>query len=799
MKISEQWLREWVNPPLSSDELAHQITMAGLEVDALEPVAGIFSGVVVAEIIQADQHPDADKLRVCTVDTGGETVQIVCGAPNARVGLRAPLARIGAVLPGDFKIKKAKLRGVESQGMLCAEAELGLSDASAGLMELPADAPVGSDLREYLQLDDQLIEIGLTPNRADCLGIAGIAREVGLLNELPVKAVSCDPVTAVLEDTLPVRLEAAERCPRYVGRVIRNIDISRPSPLWLQEKLRRCGLRSIDAVVDVTNYILLELGQPMHAFDLERLHGGIVVRTANAGESLALLDGQTVELRDDTLVIADHNGPVAMAGIMGGDPTAVDDGTRHLFLESAFFAPGSFAGQARSYGLHTDSSHRFERGVDFRLQRDALERATRLLLDIVGGEPGPVIEAVDEAQLPARPDVALRRARIPRLLGFDLADADVERILSGLGLGVTATAEGWLCSVPSWRFDLAIEADLLEELARVYGYNRLPVSHIQADLVIPPKPEARLSLRSLRRHLSARGYREAITYSFIDPKLQQLFDPAVEPVALENPISAEMAVMRSSLVPGLASAVQRSAHRQQNRVRLFETGLRFVPGARVAGLAELRQVPTLAMIISGPRFAESWSVASVAADFYDLKGDLESLLGLGRCQGEFAFRAAEHPALHPGQTAEITRTGQVVGRIGALHPAVLAALDINGPVLACEIDLDALLDGELPAFAELSRFPEVRRDLAVLVDKTVPAATLMENVKAVAGAYLRELRLFDVYEGKGIDPKRKSLAFGLTFRDQSRTLSDDVVNEAMNQVIDSLEKNYNAELRNQAL
>ncbi len=799
MKISEQWLREWVNPPLSSDELAHQITMAGLEVDALEPVAGIFSGVVVAEIIQAEQHPDADKLRVCTVDTGGETVQIVCGAPNARVGLRAPLARIGAVLPGDFKIKKAKLRGVESQGMLCAEAELGLSDASAGLMELPADAPVGSDLREYLQLDDQLIEIGLTPNRADCLGIAGIAREVGLLNGLPVKAVSCDPVTAVLEDTLPVRLEASERCPRYVGRVIRNIDISRPSPLWLQEKLRRCGLRSIDAVVDVTNYILLELGQPMHAFDLERLHGGIVVRTANAGESLALLDGQTVELRDDTLVIADHNGPVAMAGIMGGDPTAVDDGTRHLFLESAFFAPGSLAGQARSYGLHTDSSHRFERGVDFRLQRDALERATRLLLDIVGGEPGPVIEAVDEAQLPARPDVALRRARIPRLLGFDLADADVERILSGLGLGVTATAEGWLCSVPSWRFDLAIEADLLEELARVYGYNRLPVSHIQADLVIPPKPEARLSLRSLRRHLSARGYREAITYSFIDPKLQQLFDPAVEPVALENPISAEMAVMRSSLVPGLASAVQRSAHRQQNRVRLFETGLRFVPGARGAGLAELRQVPTLAMIISGPRFAESWSVASAAADFYDLKGDLESLLGLGRCQGEFAFRAAEHPALHPGQTAEITRTGQVVGRIGALHPAVLAALDINGPVLACEIDLDALLDGELPAFAELSRFPEVRRDLAVLVDKTVPAATLMENVKAVAGAYLRELRLFDVYEGKGIDPKRKSLAFGLTFRDQSRTLSDDVVNEAMNQVIDSLEKNYNAELRNQAL
>ncbi len=799
MKISEQWLREWVNPPLSSDELAHQITMAGLEVDALEPVAGTFSGVVVAEITHTEQHPDADKLRVCTVNTGAETVQIVCGAPNARVGLKAPLARIGAVLPGDFKIKKAKLRGVESQGMLCAEAELGLSDESAGLMELPADAPVGTDLRDYLQLDDHLIEIGLTPNRADCLGIAGIAREVGLLNSMPVCEVSCEPVAAAVEDTLPVELEAPERCPRYVGRIIRNIDISRPSPLWLQEKLRRCGLRSIDAVVDVTNYILLELGQPMHAFDLDRLQGGIVVRTAKAGERLALLDGQTAELRDDTLVIADHSGPVAMAGIMGGEPTAVGEGTRHLFLESAFFAPGPLAGQARSYGLHTDSSHRFERGVDFQLQSRAIERATRLLLDIVGGEPGPVIEAVAEADLPLRHDVALRRARIPRLLGFELADADVERILSGLGLGVAATDDGWLCTVPSWRFDISIEADLLEELARVYGYNRLPVSHIQADLVIPPKPESRLSLRSLRRHLCARGYREAITYSFVDPKLQQLFDPAVAPVALENPISAEMAVMRSSLLPGLASAVQRSAHRQQNRVRLFETGLRFIPGDPGTGLTELRQVPTLAMIISGQRFAESWSVASVGADFYDLKGDLESLLALGRCQSEFAFRAAEHPALHPGQTAEITRTGQVVGRIGAVHPAVLTALDINGPVLACEMDLDALLEGKLPVFSELSRFPEVRRDLAVLVDKTVPAATLMENVTAVAGAYLRELRLFDVYEGKGIDPKRKSVAFGLTFRDQSRTLSDDVVNKAMDQVIDSLEKNYNAELRNQAL
>ncbi|HEY7775676.1 MAG TPA: phenylalanine--tRNA ligase subunit beta, partial [Kineobactrum sp.] len=538
MKISEQWLREWVSPALTTAELAHQITMAGLEVDAVEPVAGVFTGVVVAEILSAEQHPDADKLRVCKVNTGSGTVQIVCGAPNARVGLKAPLAQIGAVLPGDFTIKKAKLRGLESQGMLCAEQELGLSDANAGLMELPVDAPVGADLRSYLALDDQLIEIGLTPNRADCLSIAGIAREVGLLNGLPVNTVACEPVPAVIGDVFPVRLDAPQRCPRYAGRVIKGIDISRPSPLWLQEKLRRCGLRSIDAVVDVTNYILLELGQPMHAFDLGKLQGGIVVRTAEQGETLALLDGQTITLREDLLVIADHTVPVAMAGIMGGDATAVDDKTCDIFLESAFFTPDLLAGKARGFGLHTDSSHRFERGVDFCLQRRALERATRLLLDIVGGQPGPVTEVTDEASLPLVPPVLLRRARIRRLLGFELADAEVERILSGLGLGVAATGEGWVCEVPSWRFDISIEADLLEELARVYGYNRLPVSHIRADLVIPAKAEARLSIRHLRRHLAARGYREAITYSFIDPRLQQLFAPDTAPVALQNPISA---------------------------------------------------------------------------------------------------------------------------------------------------------------------------------------------------------------------------------------------------------------------
>ena len=791
MKISEQWLREWVNPALSSEELAHQITMAGLEVDAIEPVAGAFSGVIVARIVSAEPHPDADKLRVCRVDTGDGTVQIVCGAPNARAGLLAPLARVGAVLPGDFNIKPAKLRGVESQGMLCAEKELGISDANAGLMELAADAPVGADLRQYLGLDDKVIEIGLTPNRADCLGIAGIAREVGLLNRLPVQPPVFDPVGATIDDVVPVELQASARCPRYVCRVIRGVDVSRPSPLWLQEKLRRCGIRSIDAVVDVTNYVLLELGQPMHAFDLDALQGGIVVRTARPGESLELLDGQTVELDADTLVIADHAAPVAMAGIMGGQASAVSDTTSNILLEAAFFTPDLLAGKARAYGLHTESSHRFERGVDFELQVAAMERATRLLLNIVGGEAGPVAQAVAAADLPARPPVGLRAARIGKMLGLELPAAEVERILTGLGLGVAATADGWTCSVPSWRFDIAIETDLLEELARVYGYNEVPATYIRAELVMPSRPEKQLPVRQLRRHLAARGFREAITYSFVDPKLQQLFDPELEPVALANPISADMAVMRTSLLPGLVGAVLRNTNRQQPRTRLYETGLRFLPGE-----AGLRQVPTLAMVVSGQRFGESWAVASQSADFFDLKGDLESLFALTRDAASLQFVAAERAALHPGQTAAITRKGQPVGYIGALHPAAQAALDLAAPLYVCEIDLQAVLEGLVPRFADLSKFPEVRRDLAVVVDKSVPSADLMANVRAVAGGYLRDLRLFDVYEGKGIDPKRKSLALGLTFRDHSRTLSDEDVNLAVNQVIDSLEKNFKAELRN---
>ncbi|MCX2981193.1 phenylalanine--tRNA ligase subunit beta [Halieaceae bacterium IMCC14734] len=791
MKISEQWLKEWVDPGLPTDELAHLITMGGLEVDGVEPVAGEFSGVIVAEITAAEQHPNADKLRVCQVNTGTETVQIVCGAPNARVGLRAPLARVGAVLPGDFKIAAAKLRDVESQGMLCAEQELGLSDANDGLMELAANAPVGTDLRDYLQLEDQVIEVDLTPNRADCLGLLGIAREVGVLTNRPVKSLEIQEVKSTILDVFDVQIEAPTGCARYLGRVIKGVDISRPSPLWMQERLRRAGLRSIDAVVDVTNYVLLELGQPMHAFDLSKLEGAIVVREAGVDESLELLNGQTAELTPGTLLITDASGPVAIAGIMGGQPTAVSDNTVDIMLEAAFFQPLALAGKARSYGLHTDSSHRFERGVDFELQHRAMERATQLLVDAVGGSVGPITETVADAHLPVRAAVLLRRMRIEKLLGFALEDAEVERILNGLGLATSAVDGGWSVAVPSWRFDISIEADLLEELARVYGYNNLPVTHIHSDLVIRPLPERVQSLRNIRRRLTGRGYREAVTYSFVDPAGQALFDPQLEPVALANPISAEMSVMRTSLLPGLMESLKRNTSRQQQRVRLFETGLRFVPDG-----GELTQAPTIAGVVTGRLHPESWSEEGEAVDFYDTKGDVEALLQLTAEPQAFRFTAATRTGLHPGQTAALYRGEALVGYIGALHPSVQASYDVSTPVYVFELDLGLLRGAAMPAFAELSRYPEVRRDIAVLVDREVPAAELLENVRTVAGTYLTDLRLFDVYEGKGIDPKRKSLALGLTYRDSSRTLSDEDVNKSVDQVIDLLRKTYNAELRN---
>ncbi|QKX18595.1 phenylalanine--tRNA ligase subunit beta [Microbulbifer sp. YPW1] len=792
MKFSNAWLREWVNPDLTAQQLADQITMAGLEVDAVEPVAGAFSGVVVGEIIACEQHPDADKLRVCQVKGHPEgDMQVVCGAPNARVGIKIPFALVGAKLPGDFKIKKAKLRGVESFGMLCAQTELELGDDSDGIWELPSDAPTGTDLREYLLLDDSAIEVDLTPNRSDCLGVAGIAREVGVLNRCAVTEPAIEPVAPVIEESFPVSLMAEDACPRYVGRVIRNINIDAETPLWMQERLRRSGLRSIDPVVDVTNYVLLELGQPMHAFDLAKLTGGIKVRMAEQGEKLTLLDEQEVELNADTLLIADEKGPLAIAGVMGGLDSSVTDATKDIFLESAFFSPLAIAGKARSYGLHTDSSHRFERGVDYRLQEKAIERATQLLLDIVGGEPGPVhLREVTEA-MPAERRINLRRARVQTGLGIDMPDSDIVEIITRLGLEkLSEDAEGWTFLVPSFRFDIAIEADLLEELARVYGYNRIPSVSMKASLDIVPRNEAIVAQSRLEQTLLARGYQEAITFSFIDREASAKFDPEVEPVALQNPISAELSVMRTTLMAGLVKALQYNLNRQQDRLRLFETGLRFVP----AGEA-LKQERMIAGLIYGTRQPEGWTGNKDLVDFYDIKADVEALLAHYDADAEFTFAPAKHPALHPGQCAQVLRNGEPVGTLGALHPQLQQAFDLPKAAFLFELSLDGLGQAVIPAFAPLSKFPEVRRDLAILADVETPVGQLAESAVKAAGEYLTDFNIFDVYQGKGIDFNRKSVAMGLTFQHPSRTLNDEEINAAVEAVVSELEQKYNASLR----
>ena len=791
MKFSEQWLRTWVNPDVSRDELVARLSMTGLEVDSVTPAAGEFSGVVVGEILSAEQHPDADKLRVCRVSNGSEEFQVVCGAPNARAGIKVPFAMVGAVLGEDFKIKKAKLRGVESFGMLCSAAELQISEDHDGLYELPQDAPVGQSVREYLGLDDAIIEVDLTPNRGDCLSIAGLAREVGANYGAAVTRVEVAPVAAVHDDVRPVELVAAEACQRYLGRVIRNVDLSRATPLWMVERLRRSDIRSIDAVVDITNYVMLELGQPMHAFDLAEIKGGIRVRLAEEGEKLVLLDGQEISLRADTLVIADHERPLAMAGIMGGEHSGVSENTRDLFLESAFFDTIAIAGKARGYSLHTDSSHRFERGVDWQLQREAMERATALILEIVGGEPGPIVEAAEQGALPTLKQITLRNERITQMLGMQMSEADVVGYLKGLGLGVSAQAEGqWQVDVPSHRFDISIEVDLIEELARLYGYNRLPVSAPTAALTLAGKPETRGELPALRRLLVARGYHEAITYSFIEPGLSKQFEPQVEPLALANPISSDMAVMRPSLWPGLSKAVQYNQNRQQGRVRLFESGQRFIPAAE-----GLQQEVMLSGIVTGSRQPEGWANGAEKIDFFDVKADVEAILAQSAAGVTFRFEPVEHPALHPGQSARILNGDEQVGLMGALHPQLVADLDLNGPVFVFELALAKICQGQLPRFEELSRYPEVRRDIALVVDRTVLAEDLLSCIRAEAGAHLKNLRLFDVYEGKGIDPHRKSMAIGLTLQDSSRTLTDDEVNAVMDRVLQSLEQGFNATLR----
>ncbi|WP_319736738.1 phenylalanine--tRNA ligase subunit beta [Cronobacter sakazakii] len=794
MKFSELWLREWVNPALDSEALANQITMAGLEVDGVEPVAGAFHGVVVGEVVECDQHPNADKLRVTKVNVGGERLlDIVCGAPNCRQGLKVAVATVGAVLPGDFKIKAAKLRGEPSEGMLCSFSELGISDDHSGIIELPADAPIGTDIREYLKLDDNTIEISVTPNRADCLGIIGVARDVAVLNAEPLNAPDIAPVAATINDTLPIQIDAADACPRYLGRVVKGIDVTAPTPLWMREKLRRCGIRSIDAVVDVTNYVLLELGQPMHAFDLDRIDGGIVVRMAKEGETLTLLDGNEATLNADTLVIADHNKALAMGGIFGGEHSGVNGETRNVLLECAFFSPLAITGRARRHGLHTDASHRYERGVDPQLQFKAMERATRLLLDICGGEAGPVIDITSETHLPTRATITLRRSKLDRLIGHHIADAQVTDILKRLGCEVTEGQDEWQAVAPSWRFDIAIEEDLVEEVARVYGYDNIPNEPVQASLVMGNHREADLSLKRVKTLLNDHGFQEVITYSFVDPKVQQLLHPGEEALILPSPISSEMSAMRLSLLSGLLTTVVYNQNRQQSRVRIFETGLRFVPDTQ-ADLG-IRQDLMLAGALCGNRYEEHWDLAKASVDFYDLKGTLESVLELTGKLSEIEFRAEANPALHPGQSAAIYLKGERIGFIGVVHPELERKLDLNGRTLVFELLWSKISERAIPQAQEVSRFPANRRDIAVVVAENVPAADILAECKKVGANQVVGVNLFDVYRGKGVAEGYKSLAISLILQDTGRTLEEDEIAATVAKCVTALKERFQASLR----
>jgi len=791
MQFSEAWLREWVNPSVDTRKLAHQLTMAGLEVGGIEPAAPQFHSVVIGEVKDCQPHPDADRLSVCQVAVGSETVlQIVCGASNVKTGVRVPTALVGAELPGDFKIKKARLRGVSSAGMLCASTELGLSEQSDGLMILPSDAPVGEDIRSYLQLDDSILEVDLTPNRADCLSIRGIARETALLNQCTCQSPEI-PVTPVEVENKPaIVIDEPAACSRYLGRIIKDVKPFAQTPLWLQERLRRSGLRSLGAVIDVTNYVLLEFGQPLHAFDLDKISGSIHVRYATQDEKLLLLNEQEIEMTETTLVIADDRKPLALAGIMGGSQSAVSENTVDLLLECAFFSPTAIMGKARSYGLHTDSSHRFERGVDPQLQVDAIERATQLILSIAGGQPGS-IETVESSQhLPSRTAILLRRARLDQVLGCQLDDQRVTAILVGLGMVCTAHATGWLVTPPSFRFDIEIEADLVEDIARVHGYDQLRNRRITMPVELSDFSETRVSLDRIQDILVDRDYQEAITFSFGDRALMRQFEPELSGLELKNPISSELSTMRTSLWPGLIQAIQHNLNRQQERIRLFESGLKFINEGN-----ELLQTNVLAGAVTGTVQPLSWSKENRDVDFYDVKADLEAILAAGR--HHVRFSAGRHPSLHPGQTAIIKLDNDVqVGIVGMLHPALEKQLGLDRQLFVFELDLATLFNRNVPRFETLSRFPVVRRDIAVIVNHELPVDNLVDAILQIEGKKIKNVTIFDVYHGKGVELGRKSVALALILQDKMKTLTDVEIDAVVSGVVDFLEQKFDARLRN---
>ena len=788
MKISENWLREWVNPPIDSNILIEQLTMAGLEVETAEPAGFTLEKVIVGEVLAVKPHPDADKLSLCEVSNGEDTVQVICGASNVRQGLKVAFAQVGATLP-ELTIKKAKLRGVESHGMLCSASELRIAEISDGILELPADAPIGTSIYQYLGLKDNLIEIDLTPNRGDCLSIAGVAREVSAINSVALKHTPDNIIKETIKDKFSVDLLAAEACPRYVGRIIKNIDASAQTPLWIQEKLRRSGLRPISPVVDVTNFVMIELGQPMHGFDFDKLEGGIRVRMASKGEKFTLLDQSEIECRSDSLVIADHRKAVALAGIMGGLDSSVQADTKNVFLEAAFFAPLEMAGKARSYAMHTDSSHRFERGVDPGLQVKAMHRATGLLLDIVGGEAGPLTDAEIPGSMPARPPVSLRYARIKRLLGIQISKEDVVKILESLNMQLEQQEQGWIVVPPSYRFDISIEADLIEEVGRLVGYNNIPGTKEAAHASMESFSEAQRSINEIRDVLVTQGFYEAVTYSFVSPEMQAILDPKQQTLALSNPISADMSVMRTRLLPGLVQALQHNMNRQQQRIRLFETGLCFIPDSD-----GLRQTRHIAALISGSRENEGWHSRSEAVDFYDLKGNLESILGLSDLTN-FEFIKTTNPVLHPGQGADVLYKKEKVGFIGALHPTIMPKLDLTQPVFVFELELAPILSSKLPSFVEMSKFPSIRRDIALTVDTDINVQALIDCVFSIKSEILQEVFVFDVYTGKELRNNRKSVALGLILQDFSRTLVDEDVDKLVVNALKQLKKQYNAILR----
>lgn len=792
MKICDSWLREWVDHGLDAAQLAERLTMLGLEVDALTTLGIRTAPLKVGRVIEVARHPDADRLSLCRVDVGnGEPLRIVCGAPNVRAGGHYVVALPGAELPGGMKIRATTIRGEASAGMLCSAGELGLESDASGLLELDATSIPGSDANDVLQLGDTLIDINITPNRADCLCIAGIAREVAAPGSAGLTARAGVAVAASSDARFPVRLSAPDACSRFAGRVIRGIDTQARSPLWLTERLRRCGVRPIHPVVDVTNYVMLELGQPMHAYDLRALNGAIEVRLARAGETLSLLGGRVVALDEDMLVIADARGPMGLAGIMGGEASGVGGHSSDVFLESAFFAPAAIAGRARRVGLHTDASLRFERGVDPALQALAVERATQLILDIAGGEPGPLVDTVDATHVTARSPVRLRRTRLSRVLGIGIADQRITEIFERLGMSIETDAEGWSITPPPARFDVNREEDLIEEAARVHGYEHIPEIPGTADMRPARSGESTDALAGVRTTLVARGFQEAITYSFGAPDWARRFGAQdCAELTLSNPISAELAVMRQSLWPGLLRAVLDNRHRQSLRVRLFEIGTRFLPD----GANGHREETVVAAVACGRRLPEQWGSDMAEVDVFDLKADLQAVLRLAGVGAATSFEPAQHPALHPGRCARVLVDGRPVGWLGEIHPQLAAWMELPGAVLF-EIEAAAVAERRLLSCRAPSRFPAVRRDLAVVVAREVPVAALLTEIRRAAGSVLQEVFVFDIFTGPQIADTQKSVAIGLILQDTSRTLTDADADAVLHASLSALAVTFKARIR----